>query len=164
MKRKVMTVLVSVSALLMIAVIAGVAQSDTTPIYRSGSRALEGPWMVTVTPRNCQTGVAGTSFPRTILFAQGGTLSEFAAAVSPNLRGPGQGWWAFGSSGSFSYALHFLRFNPDGTYAGRVVERRELRLNEVEQSFSATGSGTVYNATGDVIFQSCATEEGVRFE
>jgi hypothetical protein len=144
------------------------AQETTKDIPESklwagnGARGLEGAWTVTVTVRNCQTGAAIRTFPRMNTFMQGGTMQEFAAAVAPSLRGPGQGVWSFLYDGSFTYALHFLRFNADGTFAGSVVEHRSVQVSG--DTYNATGTGEIYDANGNVVTATCATEAGSRFE
>ena len=128
----------------------------------NGSKSLIGAWTVAVTLRNCQTGAAIRTFPRINTFMEGGTMQEFAAAGPPTLRGPGQGVWNFLYDEKFTYALHFLRFNADGTFAGSVVERRSLEVDG--DTYSATGTAEIYDVNGNTIATTCATEEGTRFQ
>ena len=129
-----------------------------------GARVLEGAWSVQVTLRVCQTGVPIRTFPRMNTFMQGGTMQEFAAAGPPSLRGPGQGIWSHSDERNFTYAIHFLRFAADGTFNGSVRERRSVEVNPDGSTYNATGTGEVFDANGNLIVTTCATEAGTRFE
>jgi len=134
-----------------------------------GARALEGSWSTQVTIRNCQTGDAIRTFPRMNTFMQGGTMQEFSAAVAPSLRGPGHGVWSHLSERitdgqRFSYAIQFFRFNADGSFAGKVRERRNVEVDFFGSTYNATGTGEIFDANGNLIATACATETGTRFE
>lgn len=171
MKRNTVTIGLATAVLAVFSIFSGVWVSAQDGIGKedaskfaagNGSKSLEGAWTVAVTLRNCQTGAAIRTFPRMITFMQGGTMQEFAAAGPPTLRGPGQGVWNFLYDGKFTYALHFLRFGADGTLAGSVVERRSLEVDG--DTYNATGTAEVFDANGNVIVTTCATEEGTRFQ
>jgi hypothetical protein len=133
-----------------------------TPLLASGPPSLEGVWNVSVTVVNCTTGVAGATFPRMNIFADGGTMQEFSAFVAPSLRGPGQGVWGHLLNGHFSYDIQFFRFNADGTFAGWVRERRDVVLDHSGSTYKATGTGKVFDANGNLLFSACATENATR--
>lgn len=140
------------------------AQTQENSLKRKEPRALEGSWTVQVTVRNCQTGDAIRTFPRMNTFMRGGTMQEFSTAVAPSLRGPGQGVWSHLSQRRFSYALQFFRFNADGTFAGSVRERRNVKVSRFGSTYSATGTGEIFDANGNLIATACATETATRFE
>lgn len=133
-----------------------------TPLLASGGEKIEGSWNVTVTVVNCTTGVPSATFPRMNTFALGGTMQEFSAFVAPSLRGPGQGVWSHSLNGHFSYDIQFFRFNPDGTFAGWVREKRDVVVDVSGNTYQATGTGKVFSANGTLLFSSCATETGTR--
>lgn len=156
-----------------IAVLAGVFVAQTPALAQdvseqeiAGGRALEGSWTVQVTIRNCQTGAAIRTFPRLNTFMQGGTMQETAAAgtsAAPALRSPGHGVWEHFSDQNYYYALQFLRLNADGSPAGSVRERRYLTVHILGNSYEATGTGEVFDAAGNLLITTCATETGARF-
>ena len=134
-----------------------------TPLLASAAGKIEGTWNVTVTiVPNCTPGAQGPSFSRMNTFMQGGTMQEFSAFVSPSLRGPGQGVWSHSPKGHFSYDIQFFRFNSDGTFAGWVRERRDVVVDNSGSTYKATGTGEVFDANGNLLFTTCATEIGTR--
>jgi hypothetical protein len=138
-----------------------------TPFLASGGTGygkLEGTWNVTVTVVNCTTGVPGPSFPRLNTFVASGEMQEFSAFVPPSQRGPGHGVWQHLTDGSYSYSIKFFRFNALGTFVGWVIEHRQVMVDVAGDSYTATGTGQVFDANGNLLFNTCATETATRFE
>lgn len=134
---------------------------------RADTQDLEGSWDVQVTIRNCQTGAVLRAFPAMNTYMRGGTLHEFGIG-SGLLRGPGHGTWIFQSeeylTNRYSSSFQFFRFNADGTYAGKQINRRQIDVNRYESGFTATSTTEIFNASGVLIATGCATETGRRFE
>lgn len=129
-----------------------------------GARVLEGSWIAQVTFRDCQTGEAIRTFASMNTFMQGGTMQEFGLGSVPAPRGPGHGVWAHITGRTFSSAFQFFRFNPDGSYAGKVIARRQIEVDDSGNHYTATSSVEIFNAAGTLITTSCTTEEATRFE
>lgn len=76
------------------------------PVFAQGARALEGVWALTLTPRNCTTGVPiGSSQDRSLVtFSQGGTMSGSAGgtAFAPGQRSDAHGIWTHVGPSTFS--------------------------------------------------------------
>lgn len=126
-------------------------------------RALEGSWNSQVTIRNCQTGDEIRNFPAMNTFMQGGTMQEYGVG-SGLLRGSGHGVWTYLSGRRFSSNFQFFRYNADGTFAGRQINRRQLELSRFGSTLNVTATVEVYNPTGVLVGTACATEFATRFE
>ncbi len=126
---------------------------------------IEGVWRTTVTQRNCQTGEVIRVFRGLSTFHHGGTSSEIAALSSPALRSAGHGTWEKESRTTFSTAFIFLRFNPDGTYAGTQITNQLLTVSSRNgDAFDASGTIQVYDANDNLLGAGCATAVGSRFQ
>jgi len=124
-----------------------------------------GVFRTTVTQRNCQTGNPIATFQGLSTFNKGGTMTETSAALSPALRSPGHGVWRREAGfQEYSFAFTFLRFNPDGTFAGTQVIRQTAFLTPGDNQYNATGFVEVYNASGNLLGTGCATSVATRFE
>lgn len=138
------------------------AQRDFVPQERS----IVGVFQTTVTQRNCQTGNPTGTFTGLLTFNKGGTLAETSTALSPALRTPGHGVWSFEPNfGQYSLAFTFLRFNPDGTFAGRTVVRQTSTLAPGGNELTSSGRVEAYRADGSLIGTGgCSTSVATRFE
>lgn len=128
------------------------------------SKSIEGVWQTTVTVRNCQTGAPFATFRGLSTYNQGGTMSEFAASSSPVLRSASQGIWKQEVRGTYSASFMFLRFNPDGTFAGT---QKTTAINEITgegNTYDSTASIEVRDPNNNVLFTGCATATAIRFE
>ncbi len=124
-----------------------------------------GVFRTTVTQRNCQTGNPIATFQGLLTFNEGGTLAETSAALSPALRTPGHGVWRREPGfQQYSVAFTFLRFNPDGTFAGTQVVRQSLTLVPGGNQLNSTGFVEAYNANGNLLGTGCSTSVATRFE
>ena len=131
---------------------------------RENTRKLEGSWNLQVTPRNCQTGVPGSTVAVMQTFMRGGTMIDFGGVLSPSLRTPGQGVWSYQSRRQYSIAFQFFRFNADGTPAGRQIQRGQIEMSRDGNSYTATGMGQILDAGGNVIANTCGTSTATRFQ
>lgn len=130
---------------------------------RGNARDLEGSWDAQVTFRNCQTGAAlRPPFPSMQTYIQGGTMQEFGIG-SGLLRGPGHGVWSHLGGLRYSNNFQFFRFNPDGTFAGKVISRRQIELRP-SNGYVATAATEFYDVNDNLFMRGCATETGTRFE
>lgn len=130
----------------------------------SNARALEGSWDLQVTLRNCQNGTPIRTFPGMNTFMRGGTMQETGAGTPPSLRTPGHGVWSHLGGRRFSTVLQFFRFNADGTYAGTQKARKQIELSRFASTYTSTATVEIFDANGNLIGTSCATETAARFE
>jgi len=129
------------------------------------SQTLVGVWQTTVTPRNCMTGDAvGPAFQGLFTFNEGGTAAEFAAGSSPSLRSPGHGVWEASNMFHPTFAFTFIRFNADGTFAGRNTVRQTLTIGASGNDYTTTGTLEVFAANGTLIALGCSTSTATRFQ
>jgi hypothetical protein len=127
------------------------------------ARTLEGSWSVSVTFRNCRTGAAlSPAFPSMATFMQGGTMQEFGVATGL-FRSPGHGVWNYAGGFTYLNSFQFFRFNPDGTYAEKVIARRQIELHQ-DNVFNATSSTEFYDPNGNLLRRGCTTETATRFQ
>lgn len=128
-------------------------------------RTIEGVFQTTVTQRNCQTGNPIVTFTGLSTFNQGGTMAETSSALPPALRSAGHGVWRReAGSQEYSFAFTFLRFNPDGTFAGTQIIRQTATLAPGGNQYNSTGFIEVYNVNGNLLGTGCATAVATRFE
>jgi hypothetical protein len=125
---------------------------------------LVGVWNVTVTRRNCLTGVEIGTAQAMLSFAFGGTMSDWGTGNPPSLRSPGHGIWSYESRGSYNSAFQFFRFNADGTLAGRQIVRSEIQLSRDGTSLTNSAMAQILDVNGNVIATNCSTATATRFE
>lgn len=127
------------------------------------SQSIEGVWQTTVTLRNCVTGAPMATFRGLSTFHEGGTMSETAASSGPALRSPAHGVWERERRGVYSASFIFLRFNPDGTFAGTQKTTATNILSGNGNTYNSTASVQVLGPDNNVLFTGCATAVGTRF-
>ncbi len=125
---------------------------------------IEGVWQTTVTQRVCGTGAVIRTFQGLLTFDESGTFAETSAVTSPALRSPGHGVWEKRNRQSYFGAFIFLRFNPDGSFAGTQKVSQNFELSRFGNTFEANGSVQVFDPNGNLIATGCATATGTRFE
>jgi hypothetical protein len=141
------------------------ANSDTSGVH--ANRSVEGVWMVTITPRNCVTGlpIPGAAFESLFTFHKGGTMSVWAQnAVISFTRSPSHGLW-IRDRGWSDYALSFihLRYDGSGYFAGKQVAHATLALSESGDEFTTDSVNTFFDADGNPQGSGCANGIGTRF-
>lgn len=128
------------------------------------SKSIEGVWQTTVTVRNCQTGAAMGTFRGLSTFHEGGTMSETAVSSGPGFRSPAHGVWEKERRGTYSASFIFLRFAPDGTFAGTQKTTVTNVLTGDGNTYDSTASVQVLDPHNNVLFTGCATATAIRFE
>ncbi len=131
---------------------------------RENTRRLEGVWNLTVTIRNCQTGAAIRTFPSMHTYMRGGTMQDFGVGGAPLPRSSGQGVWNYQSVLFYSAAFQFFRFNADGTYAGKQINRVQIELSRSGSEYTSSATAQVLDVNGNVIANNCFTATATRFE
>ena len=167
MKNKFMQMIVG--TFLGVLVLACVAQilvfGQENRIDAQQSQTLVGVWQTTVTQRNCMTGdPIGPAFQGVSTYHEGGTAAEDAASSSPSLRSSGHGIWNASNQFHPTVAFTFLRYNADGTFAGRNIVRQTLTIGASGNDFTSTGTVEVFAANGTLIFAGCSTATATRFQ
>lgn len=128
-------------------------------------RTIVGVWQTTVTQRNCQTGEPVSPPNQGIsTFNEGGTMAEFAAGMSPALRSPAHGIWEASNPFHPTFAFTLLRFNADGTFAGRTVVRQAVSLAQSGNDYTTSGTVEVFAPNGMLVGMGCATATATRFQ
>jgi hypothetical protein len=125
------------------------------------ANALEGSWSSRVTIRNCQTGAPLFTFPAMETYMQGGTMQD---AGADSTRGPGHGVWSYQSWRRYSAVFQYFSFNADGTLAGRVKANLQNTLSKSGDSFTTVAKIKVFDTSGNLIANGCATGISTRFQ
>ncbi len=138
-----------------------------TPVI-AREKTIEGVWRLTVTPRNCQTGLpAAPAFRSVFMFNKGGTMDAYGVGPgqTPALVSPEYGLWQR-EQGWQDYSFKFLvyRYNTSGVYVGWNRIRATLELGESGDDFTTNAAIEVFDANDNLIGNGCATSVGTRFE
>ena len=131
--------------------------------------SLEGVWRVTLTPRNCVTGVPiPTAAAEALLtFHKGGTLSAwFQNSTITITRSPSHGLWQREHGrGDYSFKFVHLRYDlATGAYLGSQVARGTLRLSERGDEFTTDSQTQLFDVNGHLTITACSNSVGTRFE
>ena len=125
-----------------------------------------GVWITTVTPRNCQTGLAvGPPFQSLVTYNKGGTMAEYGANPATPFRTNGQGIWKQ-TNGHRRYAIAFTFFplTPGGIPIGRLRVEQTVKLSQNGNGNESSGSFVLRDPNGNVIATGCSTSTATRFE
>ena len=131
-------------------------------------RSLEGVWRVTITPRNCVTGVPipTAAFEGLFTFHKGGTMSAWVQnRVITVTRSPSHGLWqqVRGLSG-YSFKFVHLRYDlATGTFTGRQEGIGSLQLSASGDEFTTDSQTLVFDVNGNLTSTGCANSVGTRF-
>jgi hypothetical protein len=148
------------TAILGVAVAIGFTVAEV-PVFAQEAQTLEGAWRVTVTIRNCQTGMPMRTVPALNTFVPGGSMFETANGF---FRSPSHGTWQKIAGHDYTATFMFFTFNPDGSWLGSNKITRTITLSGDHQTFTAIASFGVFDANGKLITTGCATETAERFE
>jgi len=140
------------------------ARSDVKLAEFSKGSGLEGSWNLTVTARNCQTGDAIRSFPAMHTYMFGGTMQDFGTGGAPLPRSSGQGVWSYASNRQYAAAFQFFRFNADGSYAGKQINRLQIELSPAGDDYTSSSMAQTFDVAGNLVATNCFTAAGTRFE
>jgi hypothetical protein len=133
----------------------------------SVQRSIEGVWRVTISPRNCITGIPfpGAAFESLFTFHKGGTMSVWAQnSMIFVTRSPSHGLWQRDQGWSdYSYRFVHLRYDSSGSFIGSQDASGTLVLSESGYEFAAEGSNTFLDADGNPEGVGCASSVGTRY-
>lgn len=149
-------------AILLLAVFAQV--QEPVQAQDGNEQGLIGSWDVTVTARDCQTGAPLFSFLAVQTYSKGGTMQVSNPGDPGLIRLDGHGVWEHGKGRQYSVAFRVLKYNPDGTFAGRDVIRDLISLDIGSETYTSTGTVDVLDANGNLLFRGCATTTATRFK
>jgi hypothetical protein len=125
------------------------------------AQRLEGTWRVQLTTVNCQTGAAAPATGKSLnTFARGGVMVAAPALPGPPLLGV----WKHVEGQRFTNTVEGFRLNPDGTYAGMVKIKADLKLEEGFNEFTAADVFEFFDADGNSVGKGCLTRRGRRIE
>ncbi len=132
-------------------------------------RSIEGVWRVTVTPRNCVTGVPipTAAFEALFTFHKGGTMSAWLQnSTITTTRSPNHGLWKRDEGWSaYSFKFVHLRYNlTTGVFIGRQEGAGILVLGESGDEFTTDGSTALFDANGNPTGTSCSNSVATRFK
>lgn len=147
-------IVVSVSALLMLASVNATAQKELV-----GNSKLVGVWDTLVTIRNCSDGTALVTFPALGRFESGGTMTNQDVA---NIRTPVPGVWSFVGPDQYKFAFKAFQYSSEGSYNGYLVVRQNVFMAFRGNEFSSEGTVTVYTPNGIEIGSGCSTTVATR--
>jgi hypothetical protein len=156
----------------LVALVAALAVSQATVAAqgaRAPERSIEGVWRVTVTPRNCATGIPIpiAAFEALYTFHKDGTLSAwFQNSTITTTRSPNHGLWKRDEGWSaYSFRFVHLRYNlTTGVFIGRQEAAGTLVLGESGDDFTTDGSTALFDAGGNPTGASCSNSVGTRFQ
>ena len=131
-------------------------------------QGLVGSWDIAVTPRNCETGLPAPfppPFSAVQTYNQGGTMTASVLGAPGVISLDAHGIWSHAKGrNKYVTAFRVLKFNPDGTYAGKDVVRDSISLGLDGNSYTSTGTVEIFDASGNLIVTGCATTTATRFE
>ena len=139
-------------------------------VRQAEEHSIEGVWRVTITPRNCVTGVPlpTAAFQALFTFHKGGTQSVSLPNLPINLtRSLGHGLWQREhGGGDYSFKFVHIRFDlATGAFLASQVARGTLRLSESGNEFTTNSSTTSFDVNGvSLPGMGCANAVGTRFE
>ncbi|MDM0064965.1 hypothetical protein [Variovorax sp. J31P207] len=135
--------------------------SDDDRQREKGPEGIVGVWESTATVRDCNNGVAITSFKGLSTFNVGGTAS-YGSNSPPALTSASMGTWRRESRRTYSITLVFYRFSPDGALVGMQKSKGTRTLSEDENSFTGAVNGQITDAAGNILAHTCLTDTGSR--
>jgi hypothetical protein len=157
--------------ILLLAVFAQVwvsAQENENVLLQSGNggneQGLVGSWDVTVTARDCQSGTPLFSFLAVQTYHQGGTMQASNLGAPGIVRLESHGVWEHKKGRQYSVAFRVLKYNPDGTFAGKDVIRDVISLALNGNTYTSNGYVEILDPNGNLILRGCATTTATRFE
>lgn len=157
-------------AVLALVLIGAFAQSLSVDAaaWSANDNRLQGTWRTQVNPKSCQTGAPGPSFDVLLSFHRGGTLTEVmnAAAFLPGQRTAGLGVWSRTRGNAYRgvWDAYILVDSPPPAPFRRGVQRLawDFKVYGDQLTFEATSQ--FFDASGNLLFSTCATGTGTRFE
>ena len=151
-----------------LALVGGACTATASDLAATGGQAAwavdpaVGVWIPTVTQRDCTSGQPLAVFGGMSVLHHGGTLSETNASP-PSTRGPAWGTWERTGPRQYRSQWRFLRYDPDGSFAGTTVVRRQFTLSGSGEEATGQSQFDIVLPNGVVVFTGCATDVAVRF-
>ena len=142
-----------------LAAIAIALTGSQTLLFAQGNHGPEGTWDINVTVVNCQTGALIRTIRSLQMFRPDGSVTDTANTF---LRGSGLGSWAQADANKYVASFWFFRYNPDGTFKSIAAGLNKYELSGDGSHFTASGTVTDYDATGNVISVGCVTQAARR--
>ena len=133
-----------------------------------GQDRLEGVWRVTITPRNCVTGVPIPTAASEGLFTfhKGGTMSAWVQnRVITVTRSPSHGLWQQ-VRGWRDHSFKFVHLRYDlatGTFTGRQEGIGSLQLSVFGDDFTTDSQVLIFDVNGNLTATGCSNAVGTRF-
>jgi hypothetical protein len=147
-----------------LALMIGVGAHLLVSAQTQNDEGLIGSWDVTVTARDCETGTPIFSFLAVQTYNQGGTMLASNLGAPGSIRLEGHGVWEHGTGRVYYSAFRVLKYDPDGSFAGRDIIRDEITLAPRSNSFVSSGSVEILDANGNLLLRGCATTYARRFK
>lgn len=141
------------------ATIAIALAASQTLLLAQGKHNLEGTWDVNVTVVNCQSGALIRTVRALQMFSHDGSFTETANTY---LRGSSLGSWDRAYGNVYASTYWFFRYNADGTFKSIAEGLNKEELSGDANHFTASGTITDYDATGNVISVGCVTHAARR--
>lgn len=161
-KRHAIALLASSTALGIALSLTPVAQAE----YPRADFGLVGAWSVTVTLTDCNGNVRGT-FPSTLMFSRGGTVTEttFNPSFLPGQRSTGLGVWWLNDNGTYGATdSAFIQFTAGMFTAGTQEITHTITLNRYASGWTDTASVQFYDLARNKLMHACATAKAVRLQ
>ena len=133
-------------------------------VQNDNEQGLTGSWDVTVTARDCESGAPLFSFLAVQTYNQGGTMQASSLGAPGTVRLDGHGVWKHIKGRQYSVAFRVLKYNLDGTFAGKDVIRDVISLDLGGDTYTSTGGVEILDPNGNLILRGCATTTATRFE
>lgn len=123
------------------------------------AQKIDGVWDVSVTVVNCQSG----ALIRTVRAVQSFNPDRsFGETASTFLRGSSLGKWDHASQNNYVATYWFFRYNADGTFKSMAEGLNKVELSGDGTHFSATGTITDWDPSGNVLSVGCVTQSARR--
>lgn len=124
-----------------------------------GNHSPDGTWDVSVTVVNCSSGAIIRTVRSLQMFSHDGSFTETANTF---LRGSSLGSWSHAELNLYDVTYWFFRYNPDGTFKSLAAAANKVELSSDGKTFTASGTVTDYDATGNEISVGCVTQAAQR--
>lgn len=125
---------------------------------------LVGTWRADVTLRVCQTGAVIRTFPALSTYAKGGTMNSIAAGSNPARNSADYGIWRHEGGQTYTGQTDALLFNAGGEFSGIQRVSRYIQIGDDGDHSTANVSIEIFDASGNLVLNGCATAVATRME
>ncbi len=138
----------------------GIAASITT--LQAQQNTIEGVWNVSVTVKDCTTGVPIRTVHSLQAYHHDGTVNETANTA---LRGPSEGVWrAAGDGQTYKDSFYFYRYTSTGTFASLAHGVDTISLSADGSQYTSVGKVYDFDANGNLLSTGCVVHMASRLE